>query len=128
MNFSTRGEYGLRAAVNLARCYPLRKSLRSVSAEERISLKYLERLFSELKNNRIVKSVKGKRGGYYLSSNPKNIKIGRIIEATEGPIVVKCHGTNCKNIKNCRSSYVWLKLGDQIKKTLYSIKLSDLVK
>lgn len=128
MRFSTRGEYGLRATVNLARCYPLKKSLKSISAEEKISLKYLERLFSELKNNRIVKSVKGKRGGYYLASNPKDIKIGKIVEAVEGPITVKCFGTKCKNIDNCPSSYVWLKLGDQIKKTLYSIKLSDLIK
>lgn len=128
MRFSTKGEYGLRAAVNLAGCYPLKKSLKDVSAEENISLKYLERLIGELKNGGVVKSLKGKNGGYYLADEPKNISVGKIIETTEGPIAVKCYGTKCKMIDKCPSSFVWIKLGEQIKKTLYAIKLSDLIK
>lgn len=128
MRFSTKGEYGLRAAVNLAGCYPSKKSLKDVSAEEKISLKYLERLMGELKSGGVVKSLKGKNGGYYLADQPKNIPVGRIIECTEGLIAVKCYGTNCQMIHQCPSSFVWVKLGEQIKKTLYGIKLSDLVK
>lgn len=128
MKFSTRGEYGLRAAVNLAACYPGKKSLRDISRDEKISRKYLERLMSELKNGGIVKSLKGKDGGYFLASEPKKIKVGQVIECTEGPIAVKCYGTNCQMIHKCPSSFVWVKLGEQIKKTLYGIKLSDLIK
>lgn len=127
MRFSTRGEYGLRAAVNLAGCYPIRKNLGRISKEEGISKKYLERLMSELKRNGMVRSVKGKEGGYVLSADPKHIKVGKIIEATEGPISVKCYGKKCKMIRRCPSSLVWIKLGEQIKKTLYGIKLSDLI-
>ncbi len=128
MKFSTRGEYGLRATVNLARCYPLKKSIKEISKEENISAKYLERLFSELKEGGILKSLKGKNGGYFLSDNPKKIAVGKIIELTEGPMAIKCYGTNCKKLKECPSSLVWIKLGEQIKKTLYDIKLSDLFK
>jgi Rrf2 family transcriptional regulator, cysteine metabolism repressor len=128
MQFSTRGEYSLRAAVNLARCYPLKKSLKKIAQEERISLKYLERLFSEMKNGGIVKSLKGKNGGYYLAQNPKEIKVGKVIECTEGPIMIKCYGTKCKMIEKCPSSLVWIKLGTQIRKTLDGIKLSDIIK
>jgi Rrf2 family transcriptional regulator, cysteine metabolism repressor len=128
MHFSTRGEYGLRAAVNLARCYPIKKTLKEISREEKISKKYLERLIGELKNSGIVGSIKGKKGGYFLANEPKEIKVGEVIECTEGPILVKCYGTKCKMVAKCSSSYVWIKLGEQIKKTLYAIKLSDLIK
>lgn len=128
MRFSTRGEYGLRAAVNLARCFPMRKNLKEISQEEKISMKYLERLFSEMKNGGIVKSIKGKNGGYVLGDEPAKIAVGKIIELTEGPIAIKCYGTKCQRINECPSSIVWIKLGEQIRKTLYDIKLGDLLK
>jgi Rrf2 family transcriptional regulator, cysteine metabolism repressor len=128
MRFSTRGEYGLRLAVNLAKSYPGIKNLKDISAEEKISLKYLERLAGNLRRADIIKSTQGKNGGYVLSRDPKRIKIGEIIEATEGPILVKCYGTKCLRAHRCPSSMVWIKLGEQIKKTLYGIKLSDLIK
>jgi Rrf2 family protein len=128
MQFSTRGEYGLRSAVNLARCYPARKNLKQISTEEGISVKYLERLMGELRRSGIVRSAKGKNGGYVLAHEPKKLMVGHIIEATEGPVSIKCYGTKCKLLHKCPSSFVWIKLGEQIKKTLYSIKLSDLIK
>lgn len=127
MQFSTRGEYSLRAAVNLAGCYPVKKNLKLISKEEGISVKYLERLMNELRRSNIVRSIRGKNGGYILNCNPKDIKVGEIIESAEGPVLVKCYGTKCKKMHSCPSSIVWMKLGEQIKKTLYSIKLSDLI-
>jgi len=127
MNFSTKGEYGLRAAVNLARSYPTKKSIKDISREEKISVKYLERLMGEMRKHNIVKSFQGKDGGYVLFDNPKKIKVGQIIESTEGPLMIKCYGTKCQMMHKCPSSFVWVKLGNQIKKTLYSIKLSDLI-
>lgn len=129
MKFSTRAGYGLRATVNLARNYPSQKSLQEISREEGISLKYLEQLFRTLKKNKLVDSQKGREGGYTLSKNPKNIKVGEIIEILEGPIVpMECASGNCNSKCNCTSSIVWTKLQTQIKKTLYSIKLKDLIK
>jgi Rrf2 family protein len=128
MKFSTKGEYGLRLAVNLGKNYPQRKSVGDISAEENISLKYLERLIGELRKNNLVESLKGKNGGYILTKDPKEIPVGEVIEIMEGPLTSKCANTNCGHIKNCPSSLVWIKLEQAIKKTLYDIKLSDLIK
>ena len=128
MKFSTKGEYALRAIVNLARCYPQRKNLKIIATEEHISLKYLERLMRDLKRNKLVKSFRGKEGGYVLAVNPSQIKVGQVIEATEGPITIKCYGAKCKLVHKCPSSFVWIKLGKQIKKTLDAIKIADLIK
>lgn len=127
MQFSTKGEYGLRAAVSLARSYPQKKSIKEISKVEMISVKYLERLMNELRKNNIVKSFKGKLGGYILARNPKQITAGEIIEIMEGPIGSKCSDTHCQKMNKCSSSFVWIKLGKEIKKTLYEIKLSDLI-
>ncbi len=128
MKFSTKGEYGLRLAVNLARNYPTIKNTKDIAAEENISLKYLERLVGELRKKDIVKSFKGKDGGYVLAREPKKISAGEVIETMEGSFTSKCTTTNCQHVKKCASSFVWIKLGEQIKKTLYGIKLSDLIK
>lgn len=129
MQFSTRAEYGLKAMVNLAQDYPKQKNIKTISKEEGISVKYLERLVNELRKNNLVKSQLGKSGGYTLAKNPKLIKIGEIIEILEGSISpMKCADGKCVLNCNCASSLVWMKLGEQIKKTLYGIKLSELIK
>lgn len=128
MKFSTRAEYGLKAMVNLARTYPEQKNIKSISAEEDISVKYLERLMNELRKNKLVTSQKGKSGGYVLIDKPANIKVGKIIEVLEGSISpMKCFGAKCRHKNICSSSVVWNKVGEQIRKTLYGIKLSELV-
>ncbi|MFZ2193451.1 MAG: Rrf2 family transcriptional regulator [Candidatus Moraniibacteriota bacterium] len=128
MKFSTKAEYGLRAMVNLAGCFPELKNIKNISQEEKISAKYLERLIGELREKNLLKSLKGKNGGYVLARKPQEITAGEIIETMEGPMVPKCYGNQCTHMKDCASSFVWIKLGEQIKKTLYGIKLSDLIK
>lgn len=126
MRFSTKAEYGLKAMVNLASVFPAQKNLRTISSEEKISVKYLERIIGELRKNNLVISTKGSAGGYALSKNPEKIKIGEIVEILDGPIApTKCFLCEIEN--KCSSSFVWTKLGQEIKKTLNKIKLSDLI-
>lgn len=129
MQFSTKAEYGLKAIVNLAKAFPRQKSAKEIAQEEDISQKYLERLLGNLRNGEIVESTKGKLGGYVLKRNPKRITVGEIIEILDGEISpMRCVGKFCAAEHKCPSSIVWNKLGQQIKKTLYGIKLSDLIK
>jgi Rrf2 family cysteine metabolism transcriptional repressor len=129
MKFSTRAEYGLQAMVNLARSYPAQKNIRQISREEKIPAKYLERLMGELRKYNLVRSLKGKNGGYALVKDPHQIKVGRIIEILEGSISpMSCADAVCQTTCSCSSSQVWLKLGKQIRKTLYGIKLNELIK
>lgn len=128
MRFSTRAEYGLRAMVNLAQNYPQKRSIKEIAKEETISVKYLEKLMSELKKNNLVKSLRGKEGGYVLGEKPERITAGKIIEILEGSIApMSCAEGFCQANCHCPSSSVWIKLGKQIRKTLYEIKLSELI-
>jgi Rrf2 family protein len=128
MKFSTRAGYGLRAMVNLAKNHPKQKSLQEISKEEGISLKYMEKLFGVLRKNNLVKSQKGREGGYILFCSPQKTPVSKIIESLEGPIIpMQCAEGKCNSKCACSSSIVWIKLQKQIKKTLNQIKLSDLI-
>ncbi len=127
MNFSKKAEYGLRAVVFLAKKYPETISIKEISSMENISAKYLEQLFTKLRQEKIVVSQKGKGGGYILCKKPDLIRVGRIIEALEGPIkIMNCADKKCSSRK-CQSKKVWLLLEKQIKQTLNKIKLSELI-
>ncbi|HEX8974861.1 MAG TPA: Rrf2 family transcriptional regulator [Patescibacteria group bacterium] len=129
MKFSTKAEYGLKAMTNLAQCFPEQKTIGEIASEENISQKYLERLMNVLKNGEVVNSSKGKMGGYVLARDPKKIPVGEIIELLDGEIApMRCVGKFCAAEHKCPSSMVWNKIGVQLKKTIYSIKLSDIIK
>lgn len=127
MKFSTKAEYGLRAMVVLARDYPYLRSITEISLEENISAKYLEQIFIKLRGADIIVSQKGKSGGYTLTREPSKITVGEIVETLEGKIEpTKCNSPECKN-NQCASKKVWVKLSQEIKRTLDNIKLSDLI-
>ena len=76
MKFSTKGTYGLRAVVELATRYgegPV--SLTAVATEQGISEAYLEQLMRSLKKAGIVKTARGKAGGYLLTKEPSKISV-----------------------------------------------------
>ena len=72
------------ALADLAKFDPKKPiSLRDISLRQDISLVYLEQLFSKLKKNKIVNSVRGNKGGYILSKHSSQIKISTILLSIE---------------------------------------------
>lgn len=133
MIFSTRSTYGLRAMINLAKHKkPDHISLAVIAEEEKISLKYLERLFSGLKKANLIKAVRGASGGYILAKNAKQINIYDIIKALEGKFnPFHCTGDKekiyCNSQCHCEVTYVLSRVEQAINSTLRDIKLSQLL-
>lgn len=87
MKLTKRGEYGLRTLLALACVYGQKTlSLREISVQERLPVKFLEQIMMVLKGNGLVDSVKGKHGGYSLSRPPEEITAGEVIRAVDGPL------------------------------------------
>jgi Rrf2 family protein len=87
MKITKKGEYALRTLLALACVYGERTiSLREIAEQEKISYKFLEQIMILLKKMRFVESTQGKFGGYALARSPKEITLGEIIRAVEGPI------------------------------------------
>ena len=107
-------------------------SLRDISLRQGISLVYLEQLFLKLKKNNIVKSVRGKKGGYILSRNASDIKISDIFFAVEEKVkTVGCEkhskkGCNGRSVK-CISHNLWDELEDYINDFFKKKSLVDLI-
>ncbi|MGM0651563.1 MAG: RrF2 family transcriptional regulator [Bacillota bacterium] len=134
MKLSAKVEYGVRAMVMLAIYYqagPL--PLREIAEQEKISLKFLEQIFFDLKKADLVKSARGSRGGYMLSRSPSEINVGDIVRAVEGPITpVEClseiNTKDCCDRKDaCLTRQVWEKLRDRINDVLDEVALIELV-
>ncbi len=133
MIFSTKSTYGLRAMINLAK----HKSedsvpLSIIAKDEKISLKYLERLFASLKKAELVKSVKGAGGGYKLAKQANRIVIYDIIKALEGKLspfhcLDEQGKVYCSYKCNCGVTAVLTKVQQSIDSTLKNIKLSQLL-
>ena len=97
MKLSTKGRYAVMAMADLATNKDLKPvSLKEIAFRQNISLSYLEQLFLKLKNNNLVKSVRGSQGGYVLEKKAKDIKLSSIIFAVNEEVKT----LNCK--KNSR--------------------------
>ena len=107
-------------------------SLRDISLRQGISLVYLEQLFLKLKKNKIVKSVRGNKGGYILNRSASEIKISDVFIAVEEKVkTVGCEkhskkGCNGKSAK-CITHNLWDELEDYINNFFEKKKLSDLI-
>lgn len=133
MLVSTKGRYALRFMVRVAQSGPGGKvSLREASEAEGISLKYLEQLARPLVHARLLRSVRGKGGGYALAKKPAVIRAGDVLRAVEGTTVpVAClsleTGQSCPREKQCTTVRFWAGLDDVIERYVDSVTLADLV-
>ena len=134
MKLNTRVRYAVMALADIAKFdkqNPI--SLRDISLRQSISLVYLEQIFSKLKKNNIVKSIRGTNGGYILAKDPEQIKLSNIFSAVEEKIKTKqCKkeskkGCNGKSTK-CITHYLWDELEIYINDFFDKKNLGDLLK
>ena len=87
MKISQKGLYALQAMMTLARRHGEGAiKIRDIAADSDLPEKFLELILLELKNARIVDSVRGARGGYRLRRDPATIPLSDIIRLIDGPL------------------------------------------
>ena len=133
MKLTSKGRYAVMALVDLARFDNINPvSLRDISLRQGISLDYLEQIFSKLKKNAIVKSIRGTQGGYVLNKNPNDIKLTNIFNAVDEKVkTVQCkkeskRGCNGKATK-CITHNLWDELEIHINTFFENKSLKDLL-
>ena len=134
MKLTTKGRYAVMAMADLASFKdqgPV--SLKDISLRQNISLAYLEQIFIKLKNNNLVKSVRGAKGGYELEFSPDEIKISNIISAVDEEVkMLNCKKDSKKGCNNksskCITHNLWDQLDQHINNFFEKVKLQDLVK
>ena len=133
MKLTTKGRYAVMAMADLALYRnkgPI--SLTDISLRQNISLPYLEQIFIKLKNNKLVKSVRGAKGGYILEASPEEIKISNIISAVDEEVkMLNCKKESKKGCNNkttkCITHNLWDQLDQHINSFFEKVKLQDLI-
>lgn len=132
MRISTKGQNAIKLMLDLATYSaggPVK--LKDIAKRQNISEKYLEQIIALLHKDRLVKSVRGARGGYMLYDQPEHYTVGQILRAAEGSLAptdcVSESGNLCENMSTCVSFRLWKKLDDAISDVLESITLADMV-
>jgi len=131
MRLTTKGRFAVTAMVDLAmRGGKAPVTLAAISERQKISLSYLEQLFGKLRRNKIVESVRGPGGGYYLARPASKISIAEIVVAVDEPLdATKCGGKgNCHGEHHpCVTHDLWMGLNESILDYLRAVTLQHLV-
>jgi len=134
MKLSTKGRYGLRALIDLAKYSEIEPvSISSISARQGISERYLEQLMALLKKAGLIKSIRGASGGYTLAKKADEISVGDVLRALEGNLEpVECPATSgedgCQSAGGCVTKYVWQRINESINQTVNEMMISELVR
>ncbi|GAB3485393.1 Fe-S cluster assembly transcriptional regulator IscR [Marinomonas epiphytica] len=131
MRLTTKGRYAVTAMLDLALHSdrgPV--SLSDISNRQGISLSYLEQLFSKLRKQELVQSIRGPGGGYRLSRGHADIFVAQIVDAVNESVdATGCKGrSDCQSGTTCLTHHLWCDLSDQIHDFLSQISLEQLVK
>ena len=130
-NRITKGRYAMRLMIRIAQQGPEGKvPLRKVAEEEDISLKYLEQVVRPLMAAGLVRSVRGKGGGYALAREASEIRAGDVLRAAEGSTVpVTCASLEgpepCHRASVCTTVRFWAGLDQVIEEYVDSATLAD---
>jgi Rrf2 family protein len=105
MKISKRGEYALRALIDLGIASELGWPMLQISelaSKEKLPVKFLEQIFAQLKTAGYVSSRRGKFGGYSLARPMKQIKFGAVIRLIDGPLApIRCVSQTSYNPCSC---------------------------
>ena len=132
IKISTKTRYGLRALLELAgnrNSKPV--NLQKISEKQNISFKYLENIFSLLKNNNVVRSIRGSKGGYVFAKSPDEINLYEIFIAINGPLsITDCviDPSICERSEKCPANKIWDEFQQKIIDFFKSKTLIDIMK
>lgn len=128
---STKGRYAVRILLGIARYQksgPVSKKI--IAGEECISADYIEQIIVPLKNEGLVRGLRGVKGGFVLAKDPAKITVYDILRASEGEMsLVDCERNDChgrdKNL--CVTRPVWEGAAAVLEAYFSKITLKDLL-
>ena len=134
MKISKNGQYALLALTDLAmHAGDGHESLARIAERQNIDLRFLGQIFFVLKNAGLVKSVRGKNGGYYLMTGADKLTAGDVLRAIEGELApTPCStGDNaalaCETYDACITRALWQRIAKDIGEALDNITIADLI-
>ena len=130
MKVSMKGDYGVRALVELAHHFgegPVQSAV--IAKRQSIPEPYLDQLLTSLRRAGFIRSVRGPQGGHALIRDPRDLKLSEAINALEGslaPIGCLDDPDGCPKTSNCCLRPVWQEIEQATLRILDGITIADL--
>ncbi len=130
-----KGKYGLKAMVHLAGLAPDELAqVADIAETNSISKKFLDHILTELRHAGLVYSKKGKGGGYALARAARDIPVGAIVRALDGPLApLPCASVtafrpceDCGDLKTCPVRLIMIDARNAIANVLDRCTLAEM--
>jgi Rrf2 family protein len=134
MKLSKRGEYGLKAMIDLASRDSETQvvQIKDIAEQQQIPVKFLEQIMLTLKNAGLLHSKAGVGGGYYLAKSAGEISMGQIVRVLDGPLApIRCvsqmayERCTCDDEETCGLRLTMLDVRNAIAEILDNTSLAD---
>jgi Rrf2 family protein len=137
MKISKRGEYALRALIDFGIAHELGRPLLKINelvAKERLPVKFLEQILTQLRGAGYIQTKRGKAGGYLLAKPAREISLGKVIRLIDGPLApISCVSVtayercSCPDEDHCGLRMLMLDVRNAIARILDRYVLADVV-
>ena len=137
MKLSKRGEYALRALIDFGIAHELGRPLLKIGElveKERLPVKFLEQILTQLRGAGYIETKRGKSGGYFLAKSAKEISLGHVIRLIDGPLApISCVSVTayekctCPDEAHCGLRMLMLDVRNAIARILDRYVLADVV-
>ena len=137
MKLSKRGEYALRALIDFGIAHELGRPLLKIGElveKERLPVKFLEQILTQLRGAGYIQTKRGKAGGYFLAKPPREIRLGQVIRLIDGPLApISCVSVtayercSCPDEAHCGLRMLMLDVRNAIARILDRYVLGDVV-
>lgn len=128
LSLTTKGRYAARIMVFLASREPGTPATKQeIGSHEGISPDYVEQIMMGLKVAQLVRSHRGRRGGFSLARSPQSISLSEVLRAVEGPLcMAPCMLTDCSRSRDCPTRPVWSEAEAAVDRVFQKTRISDM--
>jgi Rrf2 family protein len=133
VDISARTEYAVRAMLILAEASTSATgpvSVETLAARQALPRKFLENIVADLKNAGLVRSTRGARGGYALTREPRDVSLGDVFRAVDGPLAevrgLRPHETRYEGVAEHLPT-VWVAVRAALRSVLDETSLADVL-
>ncbi len=130
MRVSAKVDYAVRAGVELAAAGDGPVKGDRIASEQGIPLNFLENILLDMRQAGLVRSQRGREGGYWLARAPEEITVADVIRAVEGPLAT-VRGERAEELRYAGAAEplqeVWVAVRANLRAVLERVTLADIV-